>query len=181
MAIAAAAIASGSVVLAGDAGAATISVAAMGTAIMVETAAVTAAVCNDAAGSADVVGSVAVTMSGAASSMADFTIPVCVDPGFAGSQTASASAFEPAAGCTALGSSSCEAVFATAVEEDAASRGCRPSEVADGSSGRCEGRCGVVGVVRSLPEVSAALLSISAEKLSGAGDWSAFADLDGAF
>ena len=34
---------------------------------------------------------------------------------------------------------------------------------------------------RSLPAVSAALLSISAEKLSGAGDWSAFADLDGAF
>src|SRR5258707_4227846 len=31
------------------------------------------------------------------------------------------------------------------------------------------------------PELSAALLSISAEKLSGAGDWSAFADLDGAF
>jgi len=43
----------------------------------------------------------------------------------------------------------------------------------------CDGRSGAVGVARSLPEVSAALLSISAEKLSGAGDWSAFAVLDG--
>jgi hypothetical protein len=51
----------------------------------------------------------------------------------------------------------------------------------DVSSGRCDGRSGAIGAVRSLPEVSAALLSISAEKLSGAGDWSARADRAGAF
>jgi hypothetical protein len=109
-------------------------------------------------------------------------MPVFAEPGFTGLETAPASALEPAAtGCTALGSSSCEGVLAVAFEEDAASRGCRPSEVADDSSGRCNGRSGAAGAVRSLPELSAALLSISAEKLSGAGDWSAFADLDGAF
>jgi hypothetical protein len=108
-------------------------------------------------------------------------MPVFASPGFTGFETAPASAFEAAAaGWAALGSSSCEGVFA-AFEEDAASRGGRPSEVVDGSSGRCDGRSGATGVVRSLPVVAAALLSISAEKLSGAGDWSAFAALDGAF
>ena len=121
-------------------------------------------------------------MSEAASLTVAFTMPIFVSPGFAGLVTAPASAFEPAAaGCTALGSASCEGVFAVAFEEDAASRGGLPSEVVDGSSGRCDGRSGAVGLVRSLPEFSAALLSISAEKLSGAGDWSAFAGLDGAF
>jgi hypothetical protein len=185
VAIAAAAIASGSVVLAGDAGAATLSVAATGTAITAANAAgvtpVTAA-CAGAAGSADVVGSVAVTMSEAAPLTAVFTMPVFADPGFVGLETAPASAFAPAAaGCTALASSSCEGVFAAAFEEETASRGCRLSEVVDGSSGRCDGRSGAVGVVRSLPEGSAALLSISAEKLSGAGVWSARADRAGAF
>jgi hypothetical protein len=184
VAIAAAAIASGPVVLAGDAGAATISVAATGTAIAVATAAgvalVTAPACPDAAGSADVVGSVAVTMSEIASLAAAFTMPVFAGPGFTGLETVPASALEPvAAHCTALGSSSCEGVFAAAVEEDAASRVCRPLQAVAGSSGRCDGRSGAVG--RSLPAVSAALLSISAEKLSGAGVWSAFAVFDGAF
>jgi hypothetical protein len=185
VAIAAAAIASGSVVLAGDAGAATISVAATGTAITAATAAgvtlVTVVACADAAGSVDVMGSVAVTMSEAASVKVAFTMPVFAEPGFTGLETAPASAFGPAAGCAALGSSSCEGGFAAAFEEDAASRGGLLSEVADGSSGRCDSRSGDVGVVRSVPEVSAALLSISAEKLSGAGDWSARADRAGAF
>ena len=63
----------------------------------------------------------------------------------------------------------------------APSRGWRLSDAADGSSGRgCgDGRSGAAG--RSLPAVSAALLSISAEKLSGAGVWSARADRAGAF
>jgi hypothetical protein len=121
-------------------------------------------------------------MSEAASLTAAFTMPVFADPGFTGVPAAPASALEPAAaGCTALGCSSCAGVFAEAFEEDAASRGWRPSEVPDGWSGRGAGRSGAVGAVRSVPAVSAALLSISAEKLSAAGDWSAFADLDGAF
>jgi hypothetical protein len=78
-----------------------------------------------------------------------------------------------------LGSSSCEGVFAAAFEEETASRGCRPSEIVDGSSGRCDGRSGAAE--RSLPEASPALLSISAEKLSGAGVWSVRADRAGAF
>jgi hypothetical protein len=110
-------------------------------------------------------------------------MPVFAGSGFVGLETALASAFEPvAAGCAALGSSPCEGAFAAAFEEDAASRDGLPSEVVvDGSSGRCDGRSGPAGAARSLPELSAALPSISAEKLSGAGDWSAFAGLDGAF
>src|SRR4051794_25304172 len=184
VAIAAAAIASGSVVPAGDTGAATMSVAATGTAIAVATAAgvtlVRAAACADAAVSADVVGSVAVTISEIASLAAAFTMPVFAGSGFDGLATVPASALEPVAtDCTALGSSSCEGVVAVAFEEDAALRGCRPLEAVDGSPGRSEGRSGAVG--RSLPAAPATLLSISAEKLSGAGVSSAFAVLDGAF
>jgi hypothetical protein len=185
VAIAAAAIASGSVVLGGDAGAATISVVAIGTAITTATAAgvaVVATACADAAGSADAVESVVATMSEAASLTAAFTIPVFASSDFAGFEVAPASAFAPvAAGCAAFGSSSCKGVFAAAFEEDAASRAGLPSEIVDGSSGRCDGRSGAAGAARSLPELSAALPSISAEKLSGADDWSALAGLDGAF
>jgi hypothetical protein len=72
-------------------------------------------------------------------------------------------------------------VFVAALEEAAPSRGDGLSDAADGSSGRgCgDGRSGAAG--RSLPAVSAALLSISAEKLSGADDWSVRADRAGAF
>jgi hypothetical protein len=106
-------------------------------------------------------------------------MPVFADPGL---ETAPMSEFEAAAAdCTASGPRSWEGVFAAVFEDGVASPGCRVSEAVDGSLERCDSRSGVVGAVRSLPEVSAALPSISAEKLSGAGDWSAFAGLDGAF
>jgi len=184
VAIAAAAIASGSVALPGDAGAITMSVTATGTAITAATGAgvtvVAAAGCEDAAGSADVVESVAATMS--VFLTVAFTMPVFADPGFAGLDATSE--LEPAAtGCAVPGSAACDEAFGAAFEEDAVSRRCRLSAAMDASSGRCcgDGRSGAVAAVRSLPAVSAVLLSINAEKLSGAGDWSAFADLVVAF
>jgi hypothetical protein len=108
-------------------------------------------------------------------------MPVFANSGFGGLETAPASAFEPVAAGCAFGSSPCEDAFAVALEEDAAPRDGLPSDVVDGSSGRCDGRSGPAGAARSFPELSAALPSISAEKLSGAADWSAFAGLDGAF
>jgi hypothetical protein len=81
-----------------------------------------------------------------------------------------------------LGSASCDGAFEAAFEEGPLSRRCRLSDAAGASSGRgCgDGRSGAAAMVRSLPAVSAALLSIRAEKLSGAGVGSVFADLDGA-
>jgi hypothetical protein len=184
VAIAAAAIASGSVVVPGDAVATTMSVAAAGTAITAATGAgviVAAAGCGDTTGPADAVESVAATMSEAVSLTAAFTMPVFAAPGFAGLDATSEP--EPAAtGCAALGSASCDGAFGAAFEEGAVSRHCRLSDAAGASSGRCcgDGRSGAAAMGRSLPAVSAALLSIRAEKLSDAGVGSVFADLDDA-
>jgi hypothetical protein len=71
---------------------------------------------------------------------------------------------------------SCEAVVEAALAEDEVSRGWRVSAAV--SSARGDGRSGAAAAGRSLP-VSAALPSISAEKLSGAAAWSVRADLDG--
>ena len=71
-------------------------------------------------------------------------------------------------------------MLALVLEEVVVSRGWRVSDAAALSSARgCgDGRSGAAAAGRSLLDVSA-LLSISAEKLSGAGAWSARADLDG--
>jgi hypothetical protein len=71
---------------------------------------------------------------------------------------------------------SCEAAVEAALDEDVASRSWRVSAAA--SSARGVGRSGAAAAGRSLP-ASVALLSISAEKLSGAAAWSVRADFDG--
>jgi hypothetical protein len=184
VAIAAAAIASGCVVLPGDAGTPTASVATTGTAIATTTgagvAAVDAASCDDVAGS-EVAVSDATTMSGAASLTAGFTMPDFATAGFAGLLAIASVLPSAAMDCPPLGCASCEGVFEAALEEAVLSRGWRFSDAADGSSGRgCgDGRSGAAG--RSLPAASATLPSISAEKLSGADGWSVRADRAGAF
>jgi hypothetical protein len=110
-------------------------------------------------------------------------MPDFADPNL-GLKAAPASALPSAVmDAAAFDCTSWEAMFAVALPEDALSQGCRLSVAADASSGRCcDGRPGAVAATgRSLLAVLAGLLSISAEKLSGAGDWSARADLDGAF
>jgi hypothetical protein len=179
VAIAAAAIASGCDVLLGDAGATITSVAATGTAIATATGASGAAVdgigCDDAAAPEDVAASGAATMSKAAS-LASVTMPDFAAPN-SGLEFVSASTPPPeVAGCVAPGSVSCEAVVEVALEEDVVPRGWRVSAAV--SSARGDGRSGAAAAGRPLP-VSAALLSISAEKLSAAAAWSVRADFEG--
>ena len=179
VAIAAAAIASGSAALPLDAGATITSETATGTAIATATetgvAAVGATGCSDAVGSEGNAVSGAATISKAASLVAVFTMPDFADPNLGLAAAVVSALPSGVAGCAALDFVSPEAVVAAALG-DVVSRGCRLSDAADVSSER-DGRSGG----RSLLGVSAALLSISAEKLPDAGDWSARADLDGAF
>ena len=170
--------------VAGDAGATIASVVATGAAIATATGAgvttVDAAGCADAAGSTVAVSGVA-TMSEAASLTAVFTMPGFATPGFAGLLAASAPGIGgnglrrrrvacPAKGCSGPRSKKLRG------------RAAMPAVRGRGwFVGTRRGEADPARTVRSLPAVSAALLSISAEKLSGAGDWSARADRDGAF
>jgi hypothetical protein len=194
VAIAAAAIARGAVVLplaAGaattSAGATTTSVAATSTAIATATGAGIAAVaapgCGDAAGSVGAAVSGEAMMSEAASPTVVFTMPDFADSNL-GLAAVPVSALPSVVtdGATLDGTSGDEA-FARGLPEAALSRGWRTSVTADASPGRCcNGRSGVAAATgRSLlAGATAALPSISAEKPSGA-DGSVRADLDGAF
>jgi hypothetical protein len=187
VAIAAAAIASGCVVSPDDVAGTMTAIVTTGVASATATGAgVTtgdAAGCDGAAGSAEVAMSNVAVRSAATSLTVAFTIPDFADPDFTGLGAAVASApVSTVAGCAAPGFASFEEAVA-ALEEDVPARGWRLSDAAGVSSGRgCDdGRSGAVTAGRSLLAVPAALLSISAEKLSGVGDGSVRADLDGEF
>ena len=188
VAIAAAAIASGCVVLAGDAGATTTSVAATGTAIATATGSRRYAAV-DGGGLRRCSGIGRCGGVGRGDDVRSRVLDGCFhdaglrDPGFAVWR------LRPRRRCRRQRRavrrwvpSSCEGGV-----RGGARRRCGVARLAVRPTSRMlrrargDGRSGAAAAGRSLPAVSAALLSISAEKLSGAGDWSARADLDGAF